>query len=313
MQFPKYHHNCTENAIMISGIFRSGTTMLGKIIGSFKNMEYCFEPPLLFHLNCLIKNKRMDESLAAEILRTYFAEDIMLNYHHGKEYNMRPLDDSCIFNMKSYTEVMGRWQNIRNSEDAIELMKSLESRLVFKSPAVYAIIPGLLNLYPGLKIIETRRDLKSVFSSIMAKKWFSTSIIENKNYFSNWPYHNNNLHVPYYIDSEDINFWTEANEVTKTVHVLNTLTKTSLEFRKLIKKTHPKQYREVKYENVLNDPTCQIEELSEFLDAEWTPITNERVDEIKSTKRKYNVDDLLAKCDEKIKNDFLNYNELLGY
>lgn len=298
---------------MISGIFRSGTTMLGKIIGSFKNIEYCFEPPLLFHFDCLIKNKRIDERLATEILRTYFADDIMLNHHHGKEYNLRPLDDSCIFNMKSYSEVVGRWQNIRNSEDAIELMKSLKSRFVFKSPAVYAIIPGLLNVFPRLKIIETRRDLKSILSSIMAKKWFSTSVLENKNHFSNWPYYNNDLHVPYYVDSKDIDFWIKANEVTKTVHVLNTLTKTSLELRKLIKKTHPAQYKEMKYENVLNDPVYQIEELSEFLDAEWTPITNQRVDEIKPTKRKHNVDDLLVECDEIIRTDFLNYNELLGY
>ena len=287
--------------------------MLGKIIGSFKNMEYCFEPPLLFHLDCLIKNKRIDESLAAEILRTYFAEDIMLNYHHGKEYNMRPLDDSCIFNMKSYSEVMGRWENVHNSEDAVELMKSLKSRLVFKSPAVYAIIPGLLNAFLGLKIIEIRRDLKPILSSIMAKKWFSTPVLENKNYFSNWPYYNNNLHVPYYIDSEEINFWNEANEVTKTVHALNTLTKASLEMSERIKKAHPEQYMEVRYECILDDPTYQIEELSTFLRAEWTPITNQRVNEIKSTKRKYDVDDLLEKCDQKIKTDFLNYNKLLGY
>lgn len=298
---------------MISGIFRSGTTMLGKIIGSFKNMEYCFEPPLLFHFDYLIKNKKIDESLVAEILRTYFAEDIMLNYHHGREYNMRPLDDSCIFNLKSYLDVMERWQNIHNSEDAIELMRSLKSRLVFKSPAVYAIIPGLLNLFPGLKIIETRRDLKSILSSIMAKKWFSTSILENKNYFSNWPYHNNDLHIPYYINREDIDFWIEANEVTKTVYVLNTLTKASLDVRERITKTHPQQYREVKYEQILNNPAYHIEELSTFLGAEWTPTTHQRVSEIKPTIRKYNVDDLLAKCDQKIKNDFINYNKLLGY
>ena len=298
---------------MITGIFRSGTTMLGKIIGTFKNLEYCFEPPLVFHLDYLVKNDIINDDLAVEILRTYFAEDIMLNSHHGKGYNMRPSDDSCIFNMKSYSEVLSRWQNVHSSKEAIESMNSLQSRLVFKSPGVYSLLPGLLNMFSEIKIIEIKRDLKSILSSIMVKKWFVASTLMDKNYFSNWPYHNNDLHVPYYIDREEIDFWTEANEVTKTIHVINTLTKASLEVGERIKKTHPEQYIEVKYEHILDDPSYMIEEVSTFLDAEWTPITNQRVSEIKSTKRKYNVDDLLAKCDEKIRNDFLNYNKLLGY
>ena len=49
----KYNHhinNVLENVIWITGCARSGTTILGKILSTLKNVEYAYEPEFLFRL-----------------------------------------------------------------------------------------------------------------------------------------------------------------------------------------------------------------------------------------------------------------------
>ena len=49
----KYKNNIKKilnNLIWITGCARSGTTILGKILSTLKNVEYGFEPELLFGL-----------------------------------------------------------------------------------------------------------------------------------------------------------------------------------------------------------------------------------------------------------------------
>ena len=51
----KISKKCNE-AIIISGGARSGTTIIGKVLHSLKNVEYAFEPPALFALFPLIND-----------------------------------------------------------------------------------------------------------------------------------------------------------------------------------------------------------------------------------------------------------------
>jgi len=39
-----------NSSILISGVARSGTTIVGKLISSFDGVEYSFEPPMMFTL-----------------------------------------------------------------------------------------------------------------------------------------------------------------------------------------------------------------------------------------------------------------------
>jgi len=318
MLFPKYHYISIKDSVMISGISRSGTTLLGKIIGSFKNFEYAFEPSIIFLLDGLLLNSGMDKNIIIYIFRTFFVEDKMLSFHLGRGYNVRPSDDSCIFNMKSYSEVMDRIIKVQNTEDAIKLMISLNSRLAFKNPNVYAIIPVLLENIPNFKVIDVTRNLFDVLGSIVNKKWFNKKNLQDQNYSSNWPYHdiNINMHIPYYINVKKgtLNFWNNANEITRTAFILNELCDLRNNFYKFVKNnSYENQVLVLKYEDLLKYPKNKTGELSSFIDANYSEITYQKIREIDSNSKKYNIKRLLNNCEEKIKKDLIKNNGLLGY
>lgn len=318
MLFPKYHYASIKDSVMISGISRSGTTLLGKIIGSFKNFEYTFEPSIIFLLDGLFLNSGLDKNIIIDIFRTFFVEDKMLNFHLGRGYNIRPSDNSCIFNMKSYSEVMDRILKVQNTEDAIKLMISLNSRLAFKNPNVYAIIPVLLEKIPNFKVIDITRNLFDVLGSVVNKKWFNNKNLQDQKYYSNWPYHDIgvNMHVPYYVNikKETLQFWNNTNEITRTAFVINELCNLRNIFYKFVKNnSYENQVLVLKYEDLLKHPKNKTKEVSRFINAKYTEMTYQKIREIENNLNKYDIKKLLNNCEEKVKKDLFKNNVLLGY
>ena len=48
LKLPDFYDDLLAKSIFISGLPRSGTTLLGKIVGTFNNLEYHFEPPSFY-------------------------------------------------------------------------------------------------------------------------------------------------------------------------------------------------------------------------------------------------------------------------
>jgi len=303
---------------MISGIGRSGTTLLGKIVGSYEKFEYVFEPSIIFLLNALLLQSDLDKNIVVQIFRTYFAEDKMLNYHLGRGYNIRPSDDSCIFNMKPYSDVMDRVMKVGNAKNAINIMTQLNSRIAFKNPNVYTIIPVLLEKIPNFKVIDVTRNLFNVLGSVFNKKWFNKRNLQDQNCFTSWPYHDigSNMHIPYYVDikKETLNFWNNTNDITRNVFVINEICSLKNNFYKFVKNySYKNQVFILKYEDLLKNSDDKIKEISDFLDAKYSETTYQKIREIDNNSRKYNIKTILNNCEEKIKKELFKNNELLGY
>ncbi len=315
IKFPKSHDDALKGSVMLTGIFRSGTTILGKLVGSMKNVEFSYDPPLISTLDYLIMNRMIDKEIAAGIFRTYMAEDIMLNYHHGRGYNMRPDDGSCIFNMKTKEDVDFRWKNIKGVNDAIRLMHNLKSRLVFKSVIRYTIIPTLLKYYEGMKIVEIERDPRRVLSSVLAKRWFDPELMQKEDYTGNWPYHPEyeDKNIPYFADEKTASQWDDVNDVTRTVRILNALIKRKNEVLSEIKKDFPGCYISVRYEDLLKDPKKVVRSIEEFTGLEQTSITKNLISTVRATKSAFDTDMLMKECDDEDRKEFeMNIKEL-GY
>ena len=298
---------------MISGIFRSGTTIIGKATGSFKNVEYSFEPPLAFHLDYLLQNNLIKEKVASDLLQTYFAEDVVFNFHHGRNYNFRERDASYIFNMKPRNEIEARWQKVKGVSDAIKLMRELGSRLVFKVPATYSLIPPLLDNFDGFKVIEVQRNLKSIWNSVMAKGWFMDTTLSEEGDVASWPLMDTPeaRNVPYYFKG-NVKEWNSWNPETRCMQIINSLVERRLEMQKFIEKKFPKNYLVLRYEDLLDSPYEEIKKIADFAGMEFTSKTTEIINTIKPTVRQY-PDAMIETCSPSIKNSFLQYNKMLGY
>lgn len=319
MLYPKFHHTCIKNSVMISGIARSGTTIVGKIVGSFKNFEYVFEPPLISLLNSFLLNSILDKNIVFQIFRTYFAEDKMLNYFIGRGYNMRPSDDSCIFELKTYSDVMNRVMKTGRSKNSIKLMTQLNTRVAFKNPNIYTIIPLLLERISNFKVIDVKRNLFFVLGSTINKKWFSTENLEDENCFTSWPYHDisGNMHIPYFINIEDKNiksFWNNTNDITRSTYVINELCNLKNDFYRFVKKySYENCIKIIKYEDLLEKPEEKIKEISIFLNTEYSEMTYQKALQIKNDLNKYDIEKILKNCEESTRNNLIKNNKLLGY
>ena len=105
-----------DNVIIISGCARSGTTILGKIISSFKNIEYSFEPPTIASLLALISTLPKKEWKF--LYETYLYEELLLNSLAGRGINCNRADDSSIYKVKSEKIINDRLKNSLRKKDA---------------------------------------------------------------------------------------------------------------------------------------------------------------------------------------------------
>lgn len=320
MDHPQIHYDIADNAVMISGIVRSGTSMLGKIVGSLDNVEYSYEPPLAFTVDHLLKSNKIDSALSSQLLRTYFSEDIVLNYHQGRGYNMRPTDESCIFNMKEYSDVLSRWHDISNVLDAANFAAASQSRLVFKTPIAYSLAKMVISNYKNAKIIEIDRNLRDVFSSIKVKNWFKQDSLSNEIYPAMWPFFayekgGVKLTIPYYIDPHNIQSgWAELSEDDKILYLLIAAGKYKLNFMEFIEtEGYGSKVLYVKYEDLLTTPDVTMRHVVFFAGIEYGKKTQELVSAIIPRERKYDVDLLFKNCDSYLLSQFNEVNERLGY
>ena len=56
---PDYNKIFKNNLVVITGVARSGTTLLGKIIGSLSDTHFIFEPPTFRLIPPLIKETKI--------------------------------------------------------------------------------------------------------------------------------------------------------------------------------------------------------------------------------------------------------------
>lgn len=315
MHNPEFYYELLNDTVMISGIPRSGTSLLGKVIGSFKNFEYEFEPPLVNYFNALLKNKtEISSGIIIDILTTYFVEDIIVNYLHGRKYNFRYQDDSCIFNMKSYREVMERLGNIENSAQALELLENSSIRFSFKSPGIFNVIPLLFDAYGNFKLVDIKRNLYSVVGSMVRKKWCSDEKLNDDYYNTLSPYYDNSqLLLTYHIEDENEKSWKEKNEVERVVKLVINMSKNKLKTFEMIKEKYDDRIYEIKYENLLKKPDKTVNKVSLFLNVEKTNKTLENINKIRDEETKYNFNQIKKCCNTELYKELKFYNKKMGY
>ena len=103
-KLPEFYDELLTNSIFISGLPRSGTTLLGKIFGSFSDLEYHFEPPCFYLILSLYASSFLSFEQAKIIISLILSEELILESAHGRSINLRPNDDSQILHRMNWTD-----------------------------------------------------------------------------------------------------------------------------------------------------------------------------------------------------------------
>lgn len=201
-----------NNAILVSGSSRSGTTILGKLLHSFAGVEYVFEPPMLFSLVALIED--LPEEHWKLLYETYLYEEFLINAVSGRNINCNCEDDSSIYRVKTEASVHARLDSSIGKTQAERL--SGGCTIAYKMPDIVPFLPRIVQYYPDTRVIIVRRGANETLNSMMTKKWFSN---EKRNANLIWPFRiYKDFQIPFWVKGDDLDAWVDMTELDRCAY-----------------------------------------------------------------------------------------------
>jgi hypothetical protein len=276
-----------DQAILITGSARSGTTIMGKLIHSLQRVEYTFEPPTLFPLMALIDH--LDAQYWQLLFSTYLYEDFFSGAVAGRNLNFNSNDDSYIFNSKSESLVAKRMsKGIRKSEIG-ELTE--DGIIAFKMPDIVPFIPKLKSYYKRMNIIVMRREPTETISSLLKKGWLDEKSLGHENrIFPLIEYHGSK--IPYWVKEEDFALWQSLDEVNRCAYYCIRMDCAN-EQEALV----------IDYDRFVLNPHGTLIEICAKFNLEFGEKTDGLLETVKSSKRQsyFEVDQILSSFRDKLK------------
>ena len=249
--------------IFISGSARSGTSLLGSIVHSFSNIEYAYEPPLLFSLFPLLDNLEIEEWKI--LFETYVYEELLIGQLSGRSCNANLKDYSSFISSKGLEEYENRISKSLTKSEAIQIAKT--KYLAIKCPDLNLFIPRLRELYPNIKIIHSVRSPLGTIESLVKKQWF-----EDENLMNNWliwPMRKslNNSLVPFWVPTDSEKEWLNSSVEHRASMYYSWMT----DFHSVVNN----KVLLLNYDEFVRNTDQSVKVISEYLGVGATRLTNE--------------------------------------
>jgi len=259
-----------DRTILITGSARSGTTIMGKLIHSMKQVEYMFEPPFLVSL--FSKIETLDENNWKFFFSSYLYEDFFLNSIAGRNLNFNLNDDSSILNAKSELEIENRLKS-KYRKESLEILAN-DFRPAIKIPSLVPYIGRFSSYFPKIKIIYLRRNPVDSVNSLIEKDWFSDNSLNNSN--REWPvFEYKKWKIPYWVQKEDFEHWIKLNDYDRCAYYFIKMNE-DIELNNVIK---------VDYDELLQYPHKIVDKLSNELELKPGIKTHELIQNVKKTEK----------------------------
>ena len=268
-----YKKLLTDRVIIITGAGRSGTSILGKVVGSMEPAYYLFEPSIMKFCNDL------------NTLRATIFEDYWLLQVQGRNRNNNTEDDSYYNNYNASS-------SLTNRNDAIE--ECYFSKLVIKLTEYQPMFGRMRHVFPGCKFVHIIRDGNDVVDSMCRRGWYTDDYM--KTGFLDWVDNG----APWFIDDDSKMRWYGWNQETRAACVWRCSTN-SVSHR-------VSDSCNVYYETLLKD-VSRLRTLKWF-NLKATELTNQHALSIKEPKEHPNIID---KIQQPERDKFLSLMGELGY
>ena len=280
----------SNNVVVIVGLSRSGTSVLGKIAGSLKNVMYLFEPVIIRYLPVLAEIKYLDIDLCGQLLKGILFEDYYLQLLQGRNLNLKEEENSYFGHYQDMEDIRKRWGKYKRRNDLLPDIYEGKYTFMFKISEVHTLLPVLGKIFKGLKVIHMVRDGNEVISSSLKRGWYSDEFLNY--YMSQWTY-KGKTRYPWYIKEEDVDEFCNWNRETRIAYIWKVLTKT-------VRDTYAGKdnYLELRYEKLIKDPETTTRLCTEFLGLKKTDITDKNIIAVKEHILTKHIDLSFAICDK---------------
>jgi hypothetical protein len=206
--------------VVITGICRSGKTLLGNLLATCPEVEYADEPHTAMMLPMAVETNKIEvafaESWFRANLKELFNDLIML-----RSANFRPDDLSSIWSKKTQEEISDRLININTRTQAKQLSKTNNSSLVVTLSECLPFIDFINRSLKKCKFIHVIRNGFDVAAAVTEKKWFSDEQLLhpiNAQLYVHFQHGSQTWHLPWWVDMHDYEFFLQLDIYSRGVY-----------------------------------------------------------------------------------------------
>lgn len=254
-----------SNAICVTGTGRSGTTLIGSLIHSFRSVEYAFEPPLL--VNLFTRAMQIPDPVWKRLYAEYLYEEILLGALTARNLNFNEQDWSCIYKVKSPEEIRARWRPDNRKRTLHHA--STTHVVAYKIPNITHALGKMLRAYPSTRVVVVARHPDEVARSVAARGWFRGDTMQYE--VAGALRLAGTKAVPACLVGLEPEEWLILDEAERC-HAIYAGCYESLELANVIV---------VDYGRLLASPHTQVMDVSRMLGLEWGQLTGKLVAEIR--------------------------------
>tara|TARA_B100002019_G_scaffold292322_1_gene315069 strand:+ start:1652 stop:2617 length:966 start_codon:yes stop_codon:yes gene_type:complete len=302
----KNYTNITENLVFISGVTRSGKSILCPIVSSFKNTENFTLNSIAEISTAMLSSNLISNDVAVYLIKSSYNE-IFYNLSIGRNLNSKKFDYSSVTKHHLIKEYKNR---ISKNEKKINFKKILKKNLF---PTMFHDLSYglgiLLKIFPKSKILNIDRHPVDLLTSWKKKGYGKKYYYNNRNLILT--FNSNGRLFPYYVKKNFKNYLNFKNDEERIINSFWEIQKVQKKNLRTMKQKDKKRYFSITFDDLtLNTNNC-LNLLCKFLNKKKTKNTKSELKKqncprkIDLTKRRLKYVKILKKLSKKNKEKFI--------
>jgi hypothetical protein len=241
-----------KRTLIIMGVGRSGTTILGKLIASMAPTYYLFEPTI-------IKTMRNEQQLAA------LFEDYFLPIIQGSQTKYGTLHYGGPEDYWATSSAMQkqRRKTLSRRIDAFVHIAEEKPLFVIKTVNSQPYASNFRKVFPNCDFIHIVRNGFDVINSSVVNHWYTNKFYSFGN---DYVYNEGNTHIPWYIEEDMWELWKKWDQITRAAYIWCYLTQ-------LVRET-------LQYEELCENPEKTVSKIEETFPIKRTNLTRMHIDSV---------------------------------
>ena len=305
-----------KRTLFITGVGRSGTTILSKIIGSLQPTYCVIEPQMVKLIPVLYKLNLCGKRECSDLLKSLLFEDFIIPLIHGRNINFNSLDHSYAGNFEDIDKIKHRWSKYRRRMDVINDLKTQKVLFVIKIPEIQPLMSVIKDIFPSALFIHSIRNCNDVVSSSLIRRgWYTDSFVDEQ-LIGSWVTCDieRGSKIPWYIDNESRAYYNKWNGVTRSACNWRIMNEIGMQFCQ----DNRESCVEFKYEDFITSIKASVQQIMEFIEYNFkfkvctTEITDKHLDTVKDYEHQ-EYSQLIDKIQEPEKSKVLGLLKQLGY
>lgn len=264
----------------ITGVCRSGKTLLGNLLATCGFVEHADEPWLPMLLPVMAGLRIIDEKLAEDMFVTYTAElfngMVLLRWA-----NFRPGDLSSIWKQKTQREILMRLTVLNSRSEVRRFAIKYNSLLLYNLAETMPYLGFIAKALPNSKFIHLVRRGFDLAHDIVVKRWYSNERLwrpTDAYLYHKYKYKNKEWYLQWWVDQGDEKQFIEYSDCERGLYYWCSLIEKGI--FSINKLTEEGRCITLRYEDLIKDLPRVIDYATRYLRIKQTALTRKSLKQV---------------------------------